>query len=350
MRDRDPETSFPGTFLGHDPGARVGVDGTVAGRVDGAGAAAGRVGGAGASVDGAVAVLASRQHCVFGLDQLVALGLSESAVRTRAARSRLHRIHHGVYSLVPRQLLAREGHWMAAVLACGPGAALSHRNAAALHEIRGSQRAKIDVSVPHRGGHFRPGLDVHHTTTLTAVDITVVKGIPCTSVARTLLDLAEVVPRRQLERACDQTEVIGTFDLRAVEDQLDRSPRRRGAHRLRAVLEEHYIGSTATLNDLEEGFLAICRRVGVPDPQVNEWVDLGDGETPIWADFVWRPQRVIVETDGRRVHGTRQARERDPRRDQRAILAGWVPMRTTWRQVMRRPYELERILPGLVRP
>ena len=94
--------------------------------------------------------------------------------------------------------------------------------------------------------------------------------------------------------------------------------------------------------------MALSRRTGLPDPLVNEWVDLGDGDPAIWADFVWRPQRVIVETDGRTFHGSQQARERDTRRDQRAVLAGWKPIRTTWPQVMNRPRELERTLIALV--
>ncbi|HUE28479.1 MAG TPA: DUF559 domain-containing protein, partial [Solirubrobacteraceae bacterium] len=87
---------------------------------------------------------------------------------------------------------------------------------------------------------------------------------------------------------------------------------------------------------------------GLPAPLVNEWVDLGDGDPAIWADFVWREQRVIVETDGDRFHSSKQARERDTRRDQRVVLAGWKPIRTTWRQVMNRPRELERTLAGLL--
>ena len=296
----------------------------------------------------AIADLGRRQHLVFTLDQLRELGLTRRAARYRAEVGRLHRIRRGIYSLVPCELLPREGHWMAAVLACGPRALLSHRTAAALLGLRNTDRRGIDVTVAGRSHRSRDGIELHRSTKLTTADMTRERGIPCTSVARTLLDLAAVVPRRSLERAFDQAEVMKVFDLRAVESQLERNPCHRGAAAVRAVLHEHYIGSTATVNELEEAFLAICRRAGVPDPLVNEWVDLGDGEAPIWADFVWRSERVIVETDGRAVHGSRQARERDPRRDQRALLAGWQPVRATWRQVMRRPEELERVLPRLV--
>jgi hypothetical protein len=301
-----------------------------------------------ASLDEAIARLAARQHGVFALHQVTALGLGARGVQHRAARSVWHRIHPTVYSLVPRELLTRRGHWMAAVLACGPGAVLSHRKAAALYGIRDSARAKIDVSIPSRSVLRRPGLDVHRAPNLQPPDVTTVDGVPCTSAARTLLDLAAVIPQRALERAFDEAEIRELLDLRAIEDQLARNPTRAASRRVKRVLEEHYIGSTLTQNDLEEGFFALCRRYRLPQPEVNVWIDLGDGAPMIWADFVWRPQRVIVETDGGRVHGTHQARERDPRRDQRVLVAGWRPLRTTWRQVFRRPQELGPTLVQLV--
>ncbi len=238
---------------------------------------------------------------------------------------------------------------MAAVLACGPGAVLSHRTAAAHLGLRPTDRGKIDVTVPGRSRSRHPRIDVHRSNTLTRADITLENGIPCTSVARTLLDLAEVVSRRALERAFDQTEAMQVFDLLAIQHQLERNPTRRAARLVHAILSEHYIGSTLTWSELEEAFLALCRRLRLPLPKVNEWIDLADGLPMIRADFVWREQRVIVETDGDRFHGTRQARERDSRRDQRATLAGWRPLRTTWRQVMLRPRELEPVLLRLVR-
>ncbi len=237
---------------------------------------------------------------------------------------------------------------MAAVLACGPGAVLSHRNAAALHGIRDTARANIDVTVSGASGRRRSGVDVHHVKALTLADITIVDGIPCTSVARTLLDLADVIAQRPLERAFDESEIRQLLDLRAIQDQLARNPTRGASGRVQRLLEEHYVGSTPTVSELEEAFFALARRYHLPQPEVNQWIDLGDGGPMILADFVWRPQRVILETDGKRVHGTRQARERDPRRDQRATVAGWRPIRTTWRQILRRPQELGPTLVALV--
>ena len=300
------------------------------------------------ALDLAIAELAARQHATLGHWQLAELGLSPRGIRKRAATGRLHRVHRGVYSLVPRRLLTREGYWMAAVLACGPGAVLSHRTAADLLGLRPTSRARIDVTVPQRSSRRHDGIEIHRSKTLSEADTTVERGIPCTSVARTCLDMAAVSPRRIVERALDQADAMGVFDLIALNDQLQRNPNHPGAPLLRCVLQEHYVGSTLTQSPLEEDFLALCQRIGVPAPRVNRWIDLGDGGPMIWADFVWREQRVIVETDGVRVHGTHQARERDPRRDQRAMLAGWRPVRTTGRQVRRRPQELESTLMTLL--
>jgi hypothetical protein len=301
-----------------------------------------------AFLDRAIVDHAVPQHGTVSLAQLLELGMASSSVRSRARAGRLHRIHHAVYALVPESLLTRDGRWMAAVLACGDGAVLSHRSAAALHGIRRTDRANAEVIAVGRSARKRAGIDIHRSTTLSPADTSIVNGIPCTTVARTLLDLAAVLPRRPVERAFDQAEMEGVLDLPAILEQLRRNPNHRGGLTVRGILAEHYIGKTPTANELEEAFFAICRRAEMPLPEVNQWVDLGDGEPPIKADFLWRRQRVIIETDGDRFHGTHQARERDPRRDQRALLAGWRTVRTTWRQVIHRPHELEATLPALL--
>jgi very-short-patch-repair endonuclease len=271
------------------------------------------------------------------LNQLRALGLCPSAVRERVAAGKLHRVHRGVYS-VGHSVLSVEGRWMAAVLACGPGAVLSHRSAAALWGLRPSARARIDVTAPRRAGRVREGIDVHSGATLLPRDVTSVRGIPCTTVARTLLDLAEVVDRRGVERACDQAEVLRLYDGKAVDDVLGRATGRHGASRLHAVLAEYEVGENITHRELEERFLLLCRNSNLPKPKVNAWVQLPDGA--VQADFLWADERLIVETDGRATHGTRRSFESDRRRDQRLLVAGWHVMRRTWRQVTREPTEL----------
>jgi hypothetical protein len=292
-------------------------------------------------VDEAVAALASVQHVVFELGQLQDLGLTARAVQKRAASGRLHRVHHAVYSLVPRHLLSREGLWMAAVLACGPGAVLSHRSAAALHGLIRAGGVRIDVTIPARSCREHRGIKLHRSTTLKPSDTTREKNIPCTTVARTQLDLAEVINRRGVERAFDQAEMLESFDLRALEDQLARNPHRRGVPLIRSVLTEHYVGSTLTWNEFEERFLAFARAVGLPRPEVNYWIVLPDGEPAIRADFAWPAQRVVVETDGRGTHGTRQAFERDRRKDLRLAAARWRPMRVTTRRLDAEPALVE---------
>jgi len=289
--------------------------------------------------------LASRQHGVVTLSQLADLGLKRSAARARVAQGRLHRIHQGVF-VVGHPLLSIEGRWLAAVLACGPGAVLSHRAAAALHGLRPSSRTAIDVTAPRRTGRARTGIEVHRGDTLQAADRTVVRGIPCTSVARTLLDLAEVTNRRGVERACDQAEVLRLLNVRAVEDVLHRAPGRRGATALAAVMAAHRIGETVTRNELEERVLRICDAAALPRPEVNVMLATADGYPEV--DFLWRECGLIAETDGYGSHGTRWAFERDRARDRALTVAGFRVVRFTWRQVTNGPGEVAATLRALL--
>ena len=289
--------------------------------------------------------MAERQHAAVTLAQLMLFGLGKAAVAKRAKDGRLYRIHRGVYA-VGRPQLTEHGKWMAAVLAYGPRAVISHRSAAALLGIRRDNRAKTDVTLPARSVRPRPRIEVHASTTLDPADVTTVDGIPCTTVARTLVDLGDVVPRRAVERAVDQAELLRLFDLRAVEDALDRAGRRRGAGLLRAVLAD-YEEPTITRRELEERFLALCRSASLPSPSVNAWITLSEG-VAYQADFLWREHKLIVETDGRDVHTTRKAFEHDRERDQRLTLAGFTVVRFTWRQVTREPRRVAEALGGLL--
>jgi hypothetical protein len=246
-------------------------------------------------------------------------------------------------------LLSLKGRYLAAVLACGPGAVLSHRSAADLHGLRATVRAGIDVMVPGTASRDRPGIDAHSSVTLTPIDTTLVDNIPVTTVARTALDVAAVVPRRAVERALDQAEVLEVFDLRALNDQLDRNPHHPGAPVLRAILAEHAVGSTVTWSHLEELCLEVARAAGVPPPEINAWIDPEDGEPPVRADFVWRAQKVNVEADGRRFHQTQWAFENNRRRDQRLFRAGWRPVRLTERQLREERSRIVALLVDLLR-
>jgi Transcriptional regulator, AbiEi antitoxin/Protein of unknown function (DUF559) len=287
--------------------------------------------------------LAERQHGVVALRQLRTLGLSASGVRSRVARGYLHRVHRGVYA-VGRPSLTWRGSLMAAVLAYGDGAVVSHRSAAALWGLRPSGEGYIELSVPRHGVRSRPGARVHCRAELGAMDVTIVDGIPCTSLARTVVDLTEVLTDRGMERVLEQAEVLRLFDARAVEDAMHRAKSRHGKSVPASLLQP--TGMTLTASELEERFLELVRDAGLPDPETNAPMILPDG-TAIRVDFLWRKWRLAVETDGHAFHRTRQSRERDARRDQLLRLAGFEPLRFTGRQVSQEPGWVRRTLVAL---
>jgi very-short-patch-repair endonuclease len=284
--------------------------------------------------DREIARIAERQHGLVTLGQLEGLGFSGSAVRKRVADGRIHRIYETVYA-VGHPLLTVDGHRMAAVLACGPDAVLSHRSAAAHWGILESSRTQIDVTAPGRRGRMPDGIAAHRHGSLIAVDRTVERGVPCTTVARTLLDLAGVVSPGKLARAITEAEILRLFDLGAVQEVIGRSRRRRGVARLRLAIASHDPRDERARQGLERRFLHLCRRAELPTPEVNSLL-LVDG-VPIQPDFFWREARLIVETDGRATHGTARAFEYDRRRDQRLKVAGWDVIRCTWTQVTTDP-------------
>lgn len=288
--------------------------------------------------------LALSQHGVVSLAQLADRGMSARAVQKRARTGHLHRIHQGVYGLVPRPFLRLHGRLLAAVLACGPGAVVSHRSAAELHGLLRAYRATIDITVPGRSGRKHVGLDIHRSRTLTDSDVTVVDGIPCTTVARTLFDIAAGVNDGQLTRAFDQAEILQVFDLRAINDQVGRNPTRKGAGAVKAILGEHYIGSAPTWSVFEGRMLAYLKLCGFTIPEVNAWIELDDGERAIRGDFVWREQLVVVMTDGHGTHGTARAFERDRRDAQRLLAGSWRPIPVTWKHLHDEPDRLHRTL------
>lgn len=224
-----------------------------------------------------LAALAVAQHGAVAHSQLIALGFTRHEMQGMARAGWLHRVHHGVYA-VGRRSLGRKGRWMAAVLVCGPGALLSHRAAGALLGIRRSTGSEIEITVPTERGRRINGVRTYLCKRLQLPDRTVHDDIPCTSVAMTLLSLAAVVDRRALERACDEAEVQRLFDLRAIDELLARSRGRRGAARLRAVLDEHALGSTLTRSELEER--AARSSVTAARRPISSWPVTGCCERP----------------------------------------------------------------------
>jgi hypothetical protein len=294
--------------------------------------------------EAAIVAFAQSRHGVMTTAELAAFGLGRAAVARRAREGRLFRVHRGVYA-VGRPDLSPPGRRLAAVLACGSPAVLSHRSAAVQHGLLADGGTRIDVTRPAPAGRPQSGIRVHSSTTLIAPDIATVDGIPCTSVARTLVDVGDREPPRLVERAVDQAEVMGVFDLIAISEALERAGPRRGRGVLKAILAE--LGQpTLTDRELEELMLELTRTAGLHQPEVNAWIT-GDG----WAykaDFLWRAERLVVETDGRAFHSSRRAFEHDRLRDQRLILAGYTVVRFTWRQLVREPERVQTVVRNLL--
>jgi hypothetical protein len=215
---------------------------------------------------------------------------------------------------------------MGAVLAAGPLAVLSHRSAAAIWTIWRS--AWIDVTVPSM--RRRPGMRVHRSS-LPPDEVTTERGIPVTTVPRTLLDLATVLKPHQVERAVNEVQVRGLTDLLSLPALVERYPRRPGRRTLEAVLARLECGSTLTRSELESRFLALVAKYRLPRPETNTWLLINGN----WleCDCLWRPQRLIVELDGHAFHANPIAFERDRARDRRLHAAGWRTIRITWQQL-----------------
>ena len=248
--------------------------------------------------------------------------MGEDAIDWRMKRRRLHRVHIGVYA-VGHLALTRNGRFMAAVLACGDGAALSHFSAAVLWGMLEDRGQLIHVTV--EGNRVCRGVIVHRSP-LQGQRVRR-RGIVVTTPARTLVDLADVVHRRRtLERAFDEAEYLGL-------DWESAAPihGRKGSGLLSSVLVVHEPGTTRTLSELEERFLDFCEKHRFPRPAVNDSIE------GYLCDFVWHEQRLIVETDGLRAHGTARARRRDPIKDADLQIAGWRVIRIPSMRLFREP-------------
>ena len=221
---------------------------------------------------------------------------------------------------------------MAAALACGESALLSHASAAQLWGLLSSSTHRIDVTTG-RPPEGHPGIVLHRSRRIHAEDRASPEGIPVTSVARTLLDLAETVPRRRLDRALEQSERLGLFDLRAVERLIARSRGRHGLRPLTAALRD-YRPPAFTRSELERRFLQLCADAGLPRPAANLFIAGAE------VDMSWPDHRLAVELDGHDSHRTRAAFERDRVRDAALQLAGYRVLRVTHRRLEAEPTEV----------
>jgi very-short-patch-repair endonuclease len=263
--------------------------------------------------DAAIARLAANQHGVITTAHLIAAGLSRGRIAERVKAGRLHPLHRGVYA-VGHTCVSDEGRWMAAVLACGEGAVLSHLSAGQLWGIRPRQRRAsgtgtpgelpdVHVTVPKTSGmKRRKGVVLHRSTTLIDRHCTLRDGIPVTTPARTLADLRPLLSPAQVSAAVREAEFLRL----PIEGQIE---------------------SDRARTELEQAMLAICRRHRLPRPEVNVKIDQFE------VDFLWRDRRLVVEVDGWDSHRTRSAFEEDRARDARLAVLGYEVLRFTWRQV-----------------
>jgi very-short-patch-repair endonuclease len=298
---------------------------------------------AGAGSDWMIAAIAERQYGVVSRAQLLAAGIGPGAIATRLGHQRLHRLHRGVYA-VGHTALAPRAREMAAVLACWPGALVTHRTAAgSIWQLVEPLADPIELTVSAGHRNRRPELRVHCSRRLVAEDLAVVHGIPATSAARTVVDLAEDVPDRYLERAFDEAVTRKLATTASIAAAVQRLPGRRGAGRLKALLERDR-EPAFTRSEAEERLLALIREAGLPPPEVNGRFGRH------MVDFAWRDRRLIVETDGYRFHSTPTAFERDRIRDAELTGAGFRVIRVTWRQLDTEPLAVVARLAGALVP
>src|SRR4051812_13389666 len=250
-----------------------------------------------------VATLATRQHGVVSRQQLRRIGLSEDVIDRWIAAKRLHVVHRGVYAVGHRRL-SRDGVRLAAVLAAGPGAVLSHRSAAALWCIRETARLPIELTAPREVQ--RPRLAVCRAV-LPPDEVTVERGIPVTTPARTLLDLAALLDEHRLARAAERAAALRRASPTSLAELTARYPRRKGTPSVKRLIEEHRIVPTTTASDLERRFLTFLDANELPRPLVNESLD------PFTPDFRWPNERLVVDLDGFETHGHTSSLRKRPR-------------------------------------
>jgi very-short-patch-repair endonuclease len=280
-----------------------------------------------------LAEIAGRQHGIVARSQVEGLGLSGETVDRWIRKERLHRIHPGVYAL-GHGAITRRGRSMAAVLASGSGAVLSHRSAAALWGIWGSGAGESHVTVPR---HTRSQRSIHrHFGALLDDEVTKRDGIPVTSAARTVLDLAADRDEAAAESALREMEYLAIYGPVSLPTLLERYPRHGGAAVVGRCLERLKDDPGGRIRSpLEELFLPFLDEYRIPRPRVNAWLSIGDERFQI--DCLWPDARLIGELDGFASHGTRQAMRADRKRDRQLLAANYRVVRIVDSQIRSEP-------------
>jgi predicted transcriptional regulator of viral defense system len=260
-------------------------------------------------VDAIIAAVAGRQYGVITTAQLTAAGIDRSAIAKRVTAGRLHALYRGVYA-AGHDRLSQEGRWLAAVLAAGPNAALSHLAAAKHWQMWRRRVPQIDVVVPG-DRRQRKGFTIHRTRHLDPRDVTVHKGIPITTPARTLVDLAQTLTAPQLTNVIHEAAFRHRFDERATREAIKRA-RGRDLNTLHAALQAHAAGSAGTRSEAEDQFLNSWQG---PEPLINTKLH------GLEVDLHWPEHKLVVEIDGPG-HARPRSRREDAERDARLKAAG----------------------------
>jgi hypothetical protein len=282
---------------------------------------------------GRVAEVATAQGGVVSLDQLRQEGVSAKVAADRGRDGSYHRVHRGVYSVGHRSM-SRIAHLRAAVLACGEGAVVSHGTAASFHRLWDEWPHFIDVTVPVEAGRKIDGIRCRRCRYPQPEEIEMRRGIACTTLARTLVDLAGILDLKTLRKVVGRAAIRRKLDLQAVDIAIYNAKGRRGLKALELALLPYRTkdGKAPDVrSDFETLVLPDLLDMELPRPQTNAPIHV-DGERFL-ADFFWEKERVIVETDGRETHETPTAFQDDRRRDQFLVAAGYRVLRVTWDQI-----------------
>lgn len=284
--------------------------------------------------------LARCQHGVVARRQLLAAGISENTIDWRVGSGYLTRLFRGTYA-VGRAEVSQHGLWMAGVLSSGENALLAYRSAAAawgfarsrpaVETVRPSQALRQRASIVLAGTSLSSRLNARQTRHIPTADIASVEGVPVTSVARTLLDLASCLSGAEYKRAFLEADRLNLLDDNSLADCAARDIRRRGVGRFRDHVLERVDHVNRTRSVLEALFLDLCERSGIEPPEVNVVV------CGFEVDCVWRQSRLIVELDGYSFHKGRESFERDAARSNALRADGWCLLRFTWRMLAREP-------------
>lgn len=285
--------------------------------------------------DAAIWALVRRQHGVVTRQQLLELGVGHRKIERRIASGRLHPVRRGVYAM-GRPLLGRRGRWTAAVLASGPGAALSHGSAAALWGFGKERGGLIDVSVPAARRCRRQGIRVHRRTEAALRDLTAHEGIPLTSPVRTLIDQATELGTMQLERAVNEADKLDLVRADALQRLLEDYRGQPGVTRLRKLLDP--LSFRLSDSELEQRMRAVAQAAGLPTPETKAWVNGYE------VDFFWPALGIVVEADGLRYHRTASQQRRALERDQAHLAAGMWPLRFSHWQIIHERAHVEKVL------